>query len=182
QSEKGSTGATEAPAVQTVSVEALAAPAASVASNRLEHAWNWDRMLNPISWDVGSLTRIPKTAGLGLLMAWACIALFRTGRLTGRLYQLCKIKKAALLPTRELAHLFARLRADLGVRRQVEVKVCPVNASPVALGFFHPVILLPEGHACAPDSPETEHILRHELEHVRRSDDWANLAQNFVQA
>src|SRR5262249_27460768 len=71
---------------------------------------------------------------------------------------------------------------DLGVRRQVEVKVCPVNASPVALGFFHPVILLPEGHACAPDSPETEHILRHELEHVRRSDDWANLAQNFVQA
>src|SRR5262249_11085474 len=118
----------------------------------------------------------------GWLGAGAGIGLFRTGRLTGRLYQLCKIKKAALLPTRELAHLFARLRADLGVRRQVEVKVCPVNASPVALGFFHPVILLPEGHACAPDSPETEHILRHELEHVRRSDDWANLAQNFVQA
>ena len=178
---KDQAGFEESPMVQKASLTVIQESNSSEASNQTSH-WSWDQIVNPISWNISSFTNLPKTASLGLLAAWAAIALFRAGRLAGRLYQLGKIKKAALLPSAELVRAFARLCADLGVRRQVEVKVCPVNASPVALGFFHPVILLPEGHAGAPEVPETEHILRHELAHVYRRDDWANLAQNFVQA
>jgi beta-lactamase regulating signal transducer with metallopeptidase domain len=146
------------------------------------HGWGLERMLNPISWNVSSLAGFPKIGSVVLLLTWLGVTVFKAGRLCGRLYQIRKIKKAALPAGPELTGLFARLRADLDVRRRVDLKLCPVPASPVALGFFHPVILLPEEYATRPEAPETEQILRHELAHVRRHDDWANLAQNFIQA
>jgi len=144
--------------------------------------WSLGRMLNPISWNITSLAGFPKISSVVLLLTWLSVTVFKTGLLFGGLYQIRKIKKAALPAGPELTGLFARLRADLDVRRRVDLKLCPVPASPVALGFFHPVILLPEEFATSPEAPGTEQILRHELAHVRRHDDWANLAQNFIQA
>jgi beta-lactamase regulating signal transducer with metallopeptidase domain len=146
------------------------------------HSWNLERILNPISWKITSFAGFPKVGSVALLFAWLSIALFKAGRLFGRLYQIRTVKKAALPAGPELTGRFARLRAELEVSRKVDLKLCPVQASPVALGFFHPVILLPEECANSPETPEIEHILRHELAHVRRRDDWANLAQNFIQA
>jgi beta-lactamase regulating signal transducer with metallopeptidase domain len=145
-------------------------------------SWSLGRMLNPISWNITSLAGFPKIGSVVLLLTWLGVTVFKAGRLCGRLYQIRKIKKAAFPAGPELTGLFARLRADLAVRRRVDLKLCPVPASPVALGFFHPVILLPEEYATSPEAPGTEQILRHELAHVRRRDDWANLAQNFIQA
>ena len=139
-------------------------------------------MLNPVSWILASVTAVPRLASLVVLLVWLSVAAFRAGRLLGRLWQIRKIKQAAISAPPHLLELFARLRADLALQRPVELKICPLHSSPIALGFFRPVILLPEEHAVAPVPPETEHILRHELAHVRRRDDWANLAQNFVQA
>ena len=136
--------------------------------------------LNPISWDITSHAGFPRVGSMLVLLAWLTVTVFKTGLLFGRLYQIRKVKRAALSAGSELTGLFARLKADLAVRRKVDLKLCPVQASPVALGFFHPVILLPEEYASNP--VETEHILRHELAHVCRRDDWGNLAQNFIQA
>jgi beta-lactamase regulating signal transducer with metallopeptidase domain len=146
------------------------------------HGWNMERILNPLSWNITSLAGFPKAGSIVLLLAWLSIALFKTGRLCGRLYQIRKVKKAALPAGPELTGRFARLRAELAVLRKADLKLCPVQASPVALGFLHPMILLPEECANSPETPEIEHILRHELAHVRRRDDWANLAQSFIQA
>jgi beta-lactamase regulating signal transducer with metallopeptidase domain len=146
------------------------------------HGWNLERMLNPISWNLASVAGLPKVASVVFLFAWLSIAVLRIGVLSGRLCQIRKVKKTALPAGPELTGLFARLRAELGVRRNVDLRLCPVQASPVALGFFHPLILVPEEYSNNPEASETEHILRHELAHVRRRDDWANLAQNFIQA
>lgn len=144
--------------------------------------WGLEQILNLGSWNLSKIAVVPRMASLGLLLAWLLVALFRAGRLLGRLCQIGKIKRAALPAGPELSNLFNRLRGELAIRRKVELKLCPVQASPIALGFFHPLILLPEEQASASAALEAEHILRHELAHVQRHDDWANLAQNFIQA
>jgi len=60
--------------------------------------------------------------------------------------------------------------------------VSPLQSSPVLLGFVHPVILLPAEETQPSQPVEADQILRHELAHVRRYDDWANVVQHFIQA
>jgi hypothetical protein len=50
------------------------------------------------------------------------------------------------------------------------------------LGFVRPTILLPADIANQPDPGEAREVLRHELAHVRRYDDWTNLVQHLVRA
>jgi beta-lactamase regulating signal transducer with metallopeptidase domain len=48
---------------------------------------------------------------------------------------------------------------------------------PSVFGFFHPRILLPLALFKQLTAPELEQIVLHEMEHLRRADDWTNLAQ-----
>jgi beta-lactamase regulating signal transducer with metallopeptidase domain len=63
----------------------------------------------------------------------------------------------------------ARYGNALGLRRSVALRTTPALTSPVAWGFRHPVLILPEE---APKwSPERRRaVLMHELAHVRRRD------------
>jgi len=81
-----------------------------------------------------------------------------------------------LAPSSELNELFQNLLARLAVNRNVAVKVSPAYRSPLLLGFLHPVIILPDEAA----TEDTEHVMRHELAHAGRRDDWANLVQHFI--
>ena len=53
---------------------------------------------------------------------------------------------------------------------------------PTALGFFRPAVVLPTWALQDFSSDELKVILLHELAHLRRWDDWTNLAQKFVKA
>jgi hypothetical protein len=48
---------------------------------------------------------------------------------------------------------------------------------PSVFGFFRPRILLPPGIIEGLTSFELEQVIRHEMEHLRRADDWTNLLQ-----
>ena len=50
---------------------------------------------------------------------------------------------------------------------------------PGLIGFFRPRILLPAGLLENLSLPELEQIVVHEMEHLRRGDDWANLLQQI---
>ena len=53
---------------------------------------------------------------------------------------------------------------------------CPaICGAPAVLGFLHPLVLLPEELVRAGSSEELEHVLLHELAHVRRRDPWLRL-------
>ncbi len=58
---------------------------------------------------------------------------------------------------------------DMGISRQIRLKICPCVASPMLTGLFSPIILLP-----GDNFPEDELslILRHELIHFKRRDLW----------
>jgi hypothetical protein len=97
-----------------------------------------------------------------------------------RLARLRKLKEGASRPAPELQALFARMRFYM--KREVSLMVSGRQRSPLVLGFIRPVVLLPMDLAGQSDLTEAEHVLVHELAHVRRYDDWANLVQHFIQA
>jgi len=64
-------------------------------------------------------------------------------------------------------------------RKRIAVKTCMFVSSPMLIGFFRPVILLPEKKIPA---DELDYIFRHELTHYKRGDLWVSLLVLFVSA
>jgi beta-lactamase regulating signal transducer with metallopeptidase domain len=78
-----------------------------------------------------------------------------------------------------------RLRSLSGinnVRRQTQLLVSSKIAAPMSLGFLKPAILIPRALLDTLSDPELEHVVLHELGHLRRRDDWTNLAQKLIEA
>jgi hypothetical protein len=53
---------------------------------------------------------------------------------------------------------------------------------PTAIGFYNPAIILPRWLLESTPAEELKYILLHELAHLRRRDDWTNLAQKILKA
>ncbi len=60
--------------------------------------------------------------------------------------------------------------------RKIEILATAELHTPVAAGFLHPAILLPEALLRSLSSDELEQVLRHERAHLDRRDDWTVLA------
>ena len=52
----------------------------------------------------------------------------------------------------------------------------------MSLGFLNPAILIPRALLDTLSDSELEHVVLHELGHLRRWDDWTNLAQKLIEA
>lgn len=63
----------------------------------------------------------------------------------------------------------------LGVRKEVRLKVSSKIFSPMAIGFFKPIILVPIALLGSLSASEVEAILLHELAHIRRADFLVNI-------
>lgn len=66
--------------------------------------------------------------------------------------------------------------------RDVRVCVSDQVKVPTAIGFFKPLILIPSWALNELSGEELEAVLLHELAHLRRWDDWSNLAQKIIRA
>jgi hypothetical protein len=77
--------------------------------------------------------------------------------------------------------LLDRVRAELNVRRPVELVAGDDQAMPMTWGWRRPVVLLPAGAEDWPE-PRRQTVLLHELAHVTRGDYLAQLAAEVVRA
>jgi len=135
----------------------------------------------PISWNFLPGSKAQRQAALVLLGVWATVAGIRLMLLVFRVYQIRRFKCASLSPGKELEQLFRNLCAESPLNRAVSLRISASQRSAALLGFFHPMIVLPaESSEIA--GGDTENIMRHELAHARRRDDWANLFQQGIQA
>ena len=165
-------GETNRPALETL--------AASSAED--QSAWFYTamrRLTNPVSLTLGLESRMARLAGIILLSGCLMLSAVRLFMLLLRLHQIRKLKVQSFPASEILKELFQSLVARLGAGRKVDLKTLPTTQSSFVLGFLHPVILLPTEQM---ELTEAEQILRHELAHVRRRDDWANLIQHFILA
>ena len=125
---------------------------------------------------------IPQLAGV-LPWLWLCgtplVALaFVTGLIgAGRLR-----RKTQIVAEPELLSRLERLQESLRISRRVALGVCETVSSPLVIGVFRPLIVLPPAllTGLAPD--QIEMILLHELAHVRRWDNLVNLMQRVLEA
>lgn len=73
------------------------------------------------------------------------------------------------ITTPEILHLLDVLKQEQGIKANMEYKTCSIISSPMMVGFFHPVILMPPIQL---SKNELTMILRHELTHFKRHDLW----------
>lgn len=122
---------------------------------------------------------------VGLFTAWAVIAGVLLVRLAlslchvHRLRRQCRDVDTSSHPVwAELLQEFSRTRPFRSAKLLISVDV----RVPSALGFFQPAVVLPAWTLRELSDDELKVIVLHELAHLRRWDDWTNLAQKFVKA
>lgn len=156
-------------------------PATSGVGDRFAWLDTWmRRVARPASWTLALESRPARIAGAILLGFCLALAGARILGLLIRLIQIRNLKRHSLPVSAAFNELFQGLVARLRIERSVALRMSPASESSILLGFFHPVILLPCQDEWEPR--EAEQILRHELAHVERRDDWTNLVQHFILA
>lgn len=118
-----------------------------------------------------------------LFAAWAIGATFLLLRLSVGLWQVHGLRSSCRKV--ELEHLepaMAQVFRDFSARSQTTFCVSERVNVPSALGFLRPAIVFPAWLLPQLSADEIEVILLHEDAHLRRWDQWTNLAQKFARA
>lgn len=121
-----------------------------------------------------------------LFAAWALGASFMLLRLGLGLWRVYAVRRDCSevnLTGLDSAGIFQVLKTrDPKSRRDVKLCISDDLAVPAAVGLFRPAIVFPTRLWPQLSAAEIEMIVRHELAHLCRWDDWTNLAQKFVKA
>jgi beta-lactamase regulating signal transducer with metallopeptidase domain len=155
------------------------------ASGWARQMWNAASAISSTATAAVSLSPIRIRSGRVLRafeMVWALLSLAMLTRL-GFGYQELRRLKSGATPAPEEMQLWLRgLCARNGVHRQVRLLVSTDIPAPISLGFLTPAVLIPQDLLDALSDSELEHIVLHELSHLKRRDDWTNLTQKVIEA
>lgn len=125
---------------------------------------------------------LPSSWALYLAIAWATIASLLSARLSLSLWHIAKLRRSSvLIDAASLAPTLRTIWTEVSSRR-VELRVSETMRVPAAIGFFRPAVIVPAWTLEELPAEELKVILLHELAHLRRWDDWTNLAQKVVKA
>ena len=81
-----------------------------------------------------------------------------------------------------LQHRFADLVHEVGLKRNVRLMLTRQAVSPFIVGFYRPIVVLPQNITARLPWQQLKLILIHELSHLRRGDNLWLLLQRIVQA
>ncbi len=107
-----------------------------------------------------------------VLAAWAALCLYRLFQIGRSYVYLRGVKRRAI----------ASQAALPPIGRSTRLLLSNDVASPMAVGFLHPAVILPESLPGELAQPEMEHVLLHEVAHIARKDDWTNLLARLLGA
>ena len=126
---------------------------------------------------------MPREWSWYLFAAWAAVVLVGMARVLAGLRHLRRIRKSCV-PV-EIASLDPAIVQAMNEFRSVRtVELCSSVAVevPTAIGFFRPAVVLPSWTLRELSPAELHALVLHELAHLRRWDDWTNLAQKVLYA
>ncbi len=72
-------------------------------------------------------------------------------------------------------------RRQVGINRNIELRLSSNIQSPAVCGLFKPIILMPTSLLKELSNDKLRAVLIHELVHIKRYDLWVNFAQTFLQ-
>lgn len=114
---------------------------------------------------------------LAVAAVWLTLSAYRAGQLVVSAFHL-----------RALAGRTAAIETDSAIdsllvapfSRRVRLSASDEVARPSVLGFFRPRILVPPALLNSLSPTELRQVVIHEMEHLRRGDDWTNLLQKLA--
>jgi bla regulator protein BlaR1 len=113
---------------------------------------------------------------------WIVGVVFFSIRFVGGCWQVNRLRHRHLEEVpEELLQRFKQLGQRLGIQRNVGLSMSRAIPTPMVIGVFKPIVLLPVGLLSGLSMEQVECILVHELSHVRRLDYLVNLVQSAVE-
>ena len=110
-----------------------------------------------------------------LLFLWMAVSCVLLGRIVRSYLHLRGLRNRARPASAELVVRFEQRLRDSRTSRAPQLLVSDEVISPLAAGFLHPVVILPDLLLQEIAESELDYVLLHELAHVARRDDWTNL-------
>jgi beta-lactamase regulating signal transducer with metallopeptidase domain len=128
-----------------------------------------------------SLLTLPDSLAISIFMVWAVVAAAALLRVMVGLRQVHRIRRnsEAVDPER----LGTEVKACInGFPRAVTLRTSDQVEVPAAIGFLRPAVVIPRWFQEEMSAVELQQVVLHELTHLRRRDDWSNLAQKIIKA
>ncbi len=100
----------------------------------------------------------------------------------GALMALWIRRRAVPLPSGSIVETARRLARSVGLRGSVELFESADIESPAATGWRRPVLIVPHDIDLSLSPPRLEPVIVHELEHLRRRDQWTAVLQAILDA
>ncbi|WP_379143185.1 M56 family metallopeptidase [Paenibacillus sp. sgz500992] len=112
-----------------------------------------------------------------ILLWWIFLVIWVLGSISIAAYHIWRYRYFLKLVSRwsiPIAHfkclkILDGLKLEMNIKKNVELRECQIITSPMLVGFFRPVILLPSEQF---SDDELSMILKHELVHLKRHDLW----------
>ena len=117
-----------------------------------------------------------------LLLLWIAACCVLLSRIVHGYLRFRGLRKRARPASSDLAVRFEQRLRDSRTSRAPQLLVSDEVISPLAAGFLHPVVILPQTLLAEIVEPELDCVLLHELAHVARRDDWTNLLGRLASA
>jgi len=117
------------------------------------------------------------------LGAWAVIALTGLLRIAIGVAQVWRLRRNCQdVPDSTLDPNLRKILEDFRSVRRVKLCASDRLRVPAAVGFLNPAVVLPRWAIDDLSPAELKAVVLHELGHLRRRDDWTNLAQQILRA
>jgi beta-lactamase regulating signal transducer with metallopeptidase domain len=130
-----------------------------------------------------SVLRLPASWALYTFALWALVAGVLLLRIALALWQIRTLRATAtVIHPADLPSSLQELFCQSGSKRAVAICRSDRVRVPMAVGLFKPAVLLPSWLLQEMSADELRQVLVHELAHLRRRDDWTNLAQKLLRA
>jgi len=130
-----------------------------------------------------SAIHLPGSWALDVLVLWAVIAGAGLARIGFGFWQLRKLRQSCTaIDPGNLHPLLRNTLEEFGSVRRLAVCISGDVRVPTAIGFLAPAIILPAWALEELSPVELNAVLLHELAHLRRWDDWTNLAQRILRS
>jgi beta-lactamase regulating signal transducer with metallopeptidase domain len=133
-----------------------------------------------IAWRPIQLAARPLRSVIIVVWSAASFALFI--RLLAGYRSLLRLKRRGRAAPASLVSRVELLAARALPGRRAALLVSDEIETPVVLGLFEPVILIPASLVGKIGWSDFDHVALHELAHLRRYDDWMNLVQKVLEA
>ena len=117
-----------------------------------------------------------------LLFLWMAVSCLLLGRIVLSYVHLRGLRRRACPASADLLARFERHLRDSRTARAPQLLVSEEVISPLAAGFLHPVVILPDHLIEEIGDVELDYVLLHELAHIARRDDWTNLMGRLASA